>query len=220
MTTFPRSPKLLKGGIVLIDPSSGAIQRVVSLQYNPEKLSRSLQAQYVEAGGQDRSEALRFTGPPVETIKLEAIIDAADSLEKPDGNRTTVEYGIHPQLSALETMVYPHSTKLEQNNSTQNFGTLEIAPIEGPLTVFVWSRSRIAPVRITDYSVSEEFFDPELNPIRAQVSLGMRVLSVSDLGFNHRGGNLYMVYQKQKEKLAAMSAGGDFRTLGIGGLPV
>lgn len=220
MTTFPRSPKLLKGGIVLIDPSSGAIQRVVSLQYNPEKLSRSLQAQYVDAGGQDRSEALRFTGPPVETIKLEAIIDAADSLEKPDGNRTTVEYGIHPQLSALETMVYPHSTKLEQNNSTQNFGTLEIAPIEGPLTVFVWSRSRIAPVRITDYSVSEEFFDPELNPIRAQVSLGMRVLSVSDLGFNHRGGNLYMVYQKQKEKLAAMSAGGDFRTLGIGGLPV
>lgn len=220
MTTFPRSPKLLKGGIVLIDPSSGAIQRVVSLQYNPEKLSRSLQAQYVEAGGQDRSEALRFTGPPVETIKLEAIIDAADSLEKPDGNRATVEYGIHPQLSALETMVYPHSTKLEQNNSTQNFGTLEIAPIEGPLTVFVWSRSRIAPVRITDYSVSEEFFDPELNPIRAQVSLGMRVLSVSDLGFNHRGGNLYMVYQKQKEKLAAMSAGGDFRTLGIGGLPV
>ena len=30
MTGFTRSPKLLKGGIILIDPISGAVQRVIA----------------------------------------------------------------------------------------------------------------------------------------------------------------------------------------------
>ena len=220
MSAFTRSPKLIKGGIVLIDASSGKPLRVISLQYNPEKLTRSLQAQFVEAGGQNRSEALRLTGPPIETIQLEATIDATDFLEKPDQNRTATLVGIHPQLCALESMIYPHSTKLEQTQSNQSLGMLEIAPMEAPLSVFVWGKSRIAPVRLTEYRVSEEFFDTDLNPIRATVSLGMRVLSVSDLGHGHRGGSLYMAYQKSKEQLADQLTGGDFRALGIGGLPV
>lgn len=217
---FNRSPKLIKGGIVLLDAGSGKPLRVIALQYNPEKLTRSLQAQFVEAGGQNRSEALRLTGPPVETIKLEATIDATDQLEKPNDHRIATQVGIHPQLCALESMIYPHSTKLEQAQSNQGLGMLEIAPMEAPLSVFVWGKSRIAPVRLTEYSVNEEFFDAELNPIRAQVSLGMRVLSVSDLGHSHRGGSLYMAYQKSKEQLADTFAGGDIRALGIGGLPV
>lgn len=220
MSSFTRSPKLIKGGIVLLDANSGKPLRVISLQYNPEKLTRSLQAQFVEAGGQNRSEALRLTGPPVETIKLEATIDATDQLEHPEQHRTATDVGIHPQLCVLESMIYPHSTKLEQIQSNQGMGMLEIAPVEAPLTVFVWGKSRIAPVRLTEYSVNEEFFDTDLNPIRAQVSLGLRVLSVSDLGYNHRGGALYMAYQKSKEQLADQFAGGDFRALGIGGIPV
>jgi hypothetical protein len=51
------------------------------------------------------------------------------------------------------------------------------------------------------------------------VSLGMRVLSVNDMGFNHKGGSLYMIYQQQKERLAAMAASGTLNTLGIGGIP-
>ena len=92
--------------------------------------------------------------------------------------------------------------------------------MEAPLSVFVWGKSRIAPVRLTEYRVSEEFFDTDLKTIRATVSLGMRVLSVSDLGHGHRGGSLYMAYQKSKEQLADQLTGGDFRALGIGGLPV
>ena len=87
------------------------------------------------------------------------------------------------------------------------------------MTIFVWSKSRIAPVRITEFSIEEEFFDTNLNPIRAKISLGMRVLNVNDLGFNHRGGNLYMIYQQQKEKLAGKAVGGSFNTLGISGIP-
>ena len=62
------------------------------------------------------------------------------------------------------------------------------------------------PVRITDLSVTEDAFDPQLNPIRATVTLGMRVLNVNDVGFLTPAGALYMVYQLQKEGLAALSA--------------
>jgi hypothetical protein len=218
MTTFPNSPRLLKGGIVLIDPSSGTVQRIIKLQYNPDTLTRSLQVQSVEATAKDRSEALRLKGPPIETFKVDAEIDATDQLEFPDQNPAVAQFGIYPQLAALETIVYPTSQQLLNANSLAHSGTLEIAPMEGPLALFVWSKSRVVPVRITDFSVTEEAFDASLNPIRAKVSLGMRVLSVDDLGFDDKGGNLFMVYQQQKEKLAGMSPAGTFADLGIGGI--
>jgi hypothetical protein len=218
MTTFPNSPRLLKGGIVLIDPDSSAVRRIVVLQYNPDTLSRTLQPQTVKESG-DRSEAMRLTGPPVETIKLDAEIDATDQLEFPDQNGATIEFGIQPQLAALETIVYPTSSQLLSNNSMAQAGMLEILPMMSALPLFIWSKSRIVPVRITDFSVTEEAFDPALNPIRAKVSLGMRVLSVSDLGFDNKGGSLFMAYQQQKEQLAGRSLGGALSLLGIRSIP-
>lgn len=220
MTTFPRSPRILKGGLVLIDPVSAAVQRILVLQYNPDSLSRTLQVQAVGEGA-DRSQALRLKGPPVETLKLDAEIDATDQLELPDQgqNKVAVELGLHPQLAALETLVYPSSAQVLDNNRLAQSGTLEIAPMEAPLTIFVWSKSRILPVRVTELSITEEAFDPNLNPIRAKVSLGMRVLNVNDLGFSHKGGNLFMAYFQQKEQLAAKIASGGFGALGIGGIP-
>jgi hypothetical protein len=220
MSSFPNSPRLLKGGIVLLDPLSGAVQGIITLQYNPDTLTRSLQVQSVDpAGGKNRSEALRLKGPPVETFKLDAEIDATDLLEQPDQNSATVQAGIYPQLAALETIIYPTSGQLLNNNTLARSGTLEIAPMEAPLTLFVWSKNRVVPVRITDFSVTEEAFDVNLNPIRAKVSLGMRVLSVDDLGFEEKGGNLFMVYQQQKERLSGLSRGGTLNDLGIGGIP-
>lgn len=218
MTTFPNSPKLLKGGIVLIDAESGQVLRVVSLQYNPDSLTRTLQPRGPGEGA-EQGEALRLKGPAVETFKLDAEIDAADQLEFPDQNRTVVEFGIQPQLAALESLVQPPSSRLIANNALASAGTLEIVPMESPLAVFVWSKSRIVPVRVTDFSITEEAFDPSLNPIRAKVSLGLRVLSVDDLGFSHKGGTLFMNYLQAKERLAAKAAAGTFDALGIGGIP-
>ena len=215
MTTFPNSPRLLKGGIVLLDPRTERVQQVITLQYNPDSLSRTLQVQTVESSGGDRSQALRLTGPPVETIKLEAEIDAADQLEFPDQNRDTVQFGIYPHLAALEALVYPTNAQLLNQKALAESGQLEIAPIETPLAVFVWSKSRVLPVRITEFSVTEEAFNPDLNPLRAKVSLGMRVLNVNDLGFNHKGGNLFMIYHQQLESLAKRYKGGMLSTLGI-----
>lgn len=219
MTTFPGSPKLIKGGIVLLNQSTSAVQRIIALQYNSDTLSRSFQIQGVGAGSGDRSEALRLKGPPVETIKLDAEIDAVDQLEFPDQHANIVQSGLHSQLAALETMIYPSSSQLQANNSLANSGTLEIVPMETPLMLFIWSKNRIVPVRLTEFSITEEAFDPSLNPIRAKVSLGMRVLSIDDLGFSHKGGNLFMSFLQNKEQLSAKYQGGALGSLGINGIP-
>jgi hypothetical protein len=218
MTTFPGSPRLIKGGIVLLDLQANSVKTMIALQYNPDTLTRSLQPQAVGSeGSADRSQILRLKGPPVETIKLEAEIDAADQMEQ--GNTTVGKYGILPLLTALELIVYPSSSQLESNHSLSQQGRLEIAPMLAPLTLFIWSQTRIVPVKLTDFSVTEEAFDPNLNPLRAKVSLGLRTLSVSDLGFDNRGGDLYLRYQKEKERLASLNPGASFSTLGIKGIP-
>jgi hypothetical protein len=218
MTTFPGSPKLIKGGIVLLNPDTSAVQRIIALQYNSDTLSRSFQIQGVGANG-DRSEAFRLKGPPVETIKLEAEIDAADQLEFPDQHANSVQFGLHPQLAALETLIYPSSRQLQANDILANAGNLEIIPMETPLMLFIWSKNRILPVRLTEFSITEEAFDPSLNPIRAKVSLGMRVLSIDDLGFSHKGGSLFMSFLQNKERLSAKHQGGALASLGVNGIP-
>jgi hypothetical protein len=210
------SPRILKGGLVLIDPETSAVQRVIALQYNPDSLSRSLRIQG-SGEGSDRSDALRLTGPPIETIKVDAEIDATDQLD--GGDDTAIEVGIHPQLAALETMVYPASGQLQHNDDLARIGTLEIVPMETPLVLFVFGRNRVVPVRLTDFSITEEAFDPALNPLRARASLEMRVLSVNDVSFAHRAGGLFMAYLQQKEGLAARHRSETIGTLGLTIIP-
>lgn len=218
MTGFSRSPRLVKAGLVLIDPDSGAIDRIVSLQYNAETLSRSLSVQAVGEEG-ERSQALRIKGPAVETFSLEAILDATDQLEFPDRNEAATQAGVFPQIAAMESLIYPTSAQLRSQDQLASAGTLEIAPMETPLALFIWSRHRIVPVRVTELSVTEEAFDPNLNPIRAKVSLSLRALSVDDLGFKHRGGGLFMSYLAAKEQLARRAPAATLATFGLEKLP-
>ncbi|MEE9423403.1 MAG: hypothetical protein V3V18_00310 [Methylococcales bacterium] len=218
MTTFPGSPKLIKGGIVQYDVDSSQVKRVISLQINPETLNRSFQIQGVEGGdGGDRSQALRLKGPPVESFSLEATIDATDLLEK--GDAIAAEFGIQRELNALEAIVYPTSTELRENNQLAQSGTLEIIPMEEPLTLFIWSKVRVLPVLFTELSITEKAFLPNLMPILATVSLGMRVLSIDDLGFEHKGGSLFMNYLQNKESLRDRYTQVGLNSLGIGEIP-
>lgn len=219
MSAFPGSPRILKGGLVLIDPDSSALLRVITLQYNPDSITRSMQVQAISADGHDRSEVLRLKGPPVETIKLEAEIDATDQLEFPEQNRSTTQTGVFAQLAALETMIYPTSGQLSTNDMLSQVGTLEIIPMETPLALFVWSQTRILPVRVTELSITEEAFDTALNPIRAKVSLGLRVLSVDDVPSGHKAASLFMSYLRNKERLAGAAPAMPLSALGITGVP-
>jgi hypothetical protein len=219
--TFPLAPQLARGGIVLMDPGTSRVLRVIAMQYNPDTLTRTIQPQGVGAEGGDRLEALRLKGPPNETLKVEVEIDATDQLEQPAtpaGDQAT-KLGIAPQLAALETLVYPASSAVASAESEAASGTLEVAPLTMPLTLFVWSRQRIVPVRMTEFSVTEEAFDSVLNPTRAKVSLGMRVLTTTDLGLAQKGGAIYFAHHQLKERLAAMAAAGQLSNLGVQALP-
>lgn len=220
MSTFPNSPKLLKGGLVVLAPGGSTPRRVISLQYNPDSLTRSYQVQGIGGeGGGDRAQPFRLKGAAIESIKLDAEIDATDQLEFPDRNPVATEVGVGPQLAALEALVNPTAAELLSIDADARGGTLEILAPEAPLVVFVWSRNRIAPVRVTDFSVTEEAFDPSLNPLRAKVSLGLRVLNVDDLGYSHRGGALFLSYLRTREALAARAPGAALSSLGVSNIP-
>lgn len=203
MTTFPRAPRLLKGAIVGVDPLN-PLASVILFQYNPDTMTRTLQAQTPRNEGGDRSEALRLKGAPVETIRLDVAIDATDQLEKGDGLATSV--GIYPQLSALEMLLYPKSALVIANTVLAALGTVELIAPEAPLTLLIWGAKRVLPVRLTTFSITEEAYDVALNPIRAKVSLGLRVLSYSDLPLTNPGYALFLAHQVVKETMATIGS--------------
>jgi hypothetical protein len=151
MPGSPISPRLLKGALVAVDPLN-PVPNAVAFQYNPDTLTRRLEARAVSQEG-DRGEALRLTGAPKETITLTIEIDAADQLEQ--GDPVTVSNGLHPTLAALETMLYPTSASVIINDVLSLVGTIEVIPLDGPMTLFVWGPTRVLPVRLTSFSITE-----------------------------------------------------------------
>jgi len=208
MTTFPGSPRLLKGAIVGIDLFN-PLASVILFQYNPDRLTRSVGTQQAAptpaaaaAAAPNRTEVLRLKGPPKETISLEIEVDAADQLEKSDPIATTL--GVHPTLASLEMLLYPKAALMIANEILAEFGVIEVIAPEAPLTLFVWGIKRVLPVRITGFTINELFFDTDLNPIRASVSLSMQVLTYQDLGLASVGGALFMAHQVTKEVMATI----------------
>lgn len=220
MTRYADIPKPIRSGIVVVNPDTGTPQRIIVLQFNPDTLERSVAPQSAGDSGDsgsggtgsgDRNEALRLKGPAQETWKFTAEIDATDQFEvaAPDG--------IHPQLATLEMLVQPTVAQLRAASRLSQKGAIEISPIEMPLTLFTWGSKRVMPVRLTELSVNESAFDVHLNPIRASLSIGMKILTVSDLPAGHRGADLYMAHLAQKERLAAAARGGSLGSLGLSG---
>lgn len=203
MTSFPRSPKTLKGGFIRMDAEGRQVLATITFQYNPDSLSRTLAPRAAKTDGGDRLEALRLTGPPVETMKLDIEIDATDLLEHPGDNPETIASGITQQLAELEMMIIPASADLEAASRLALTGTIEVLPMPSPMLLLVLGANRTLPVRVSDFSIVEEAFDVNLNPIRARVSLGLRILSSDDLAHGSKGAELFMVALKRREKLAA-----------------
>ena len=208
MTSFPLAPKLVSGGLVLIDPDTAAVLRVIALQYNPDTLTRTLQMQALARDGRPvarrcgsrgrrsrRSSSRRRSTPPTSW--------SFPSRTATPSSRASSRSSRRWRRSSIRPAAQLQREQLRWRSS----GTLEIVPMEAPLTLFVWSTHRIVPVRITEFSITEEAFDSALNPIRAKVSLGLRVLTVNDLGFEHKGGSLFMRYQRRRRRSPPPRAG-------------
>lgn len=194
------APVVLPGAIVELDPVTGRRGRAVTFQYNPDSITRTLA---VQSAGDDPGQPLRLKGVAVETLRIEVDLDATDALGTDPPDATTVEVGIQPDLAALEMLVQPPADRLRQNRSLADAGLLDVLPLSAPLALFVWSRHRVVPVRVTELSIVEQAFDPRLNPIRAKVTLGLRVLNVDDLGLDSVGGTVAFGHHQDTEKLAA-----------------
>jgi hypothetical protein len=195
----------MKGAIIGLDPSN-PLASVIIFQYNPEALTRTLTAQTTGSDNAAKKEVLRLTGPPKEDIKLDVEIDATDQLEQAKAPATTM--GLYPTLASLEMLLYPKSRVTIANEVLVPLGMIEIIPAEAPLTLFVWGPKRTLAVRITGLTITEEAFDPNLNPIRAKVGLSLHVLNYDDLGLLSVGGALFMAHQIEKEVMATLGGVG------------
>lgn len=179
-SAFPGTPRLLKGALVVFDAKVPVPTNIIAFQYNPETLTRTFDQ---EAPDEDPRRGAGNTdqviGPPLESFGLSVELDAADQLEVSEP--LTVELGLHPALAALELLLYPGSGIQLLNRAMAKLGRPDITPAALPFVLLVWGRARVVPVRVTSVSITEQAFDQHLNPILAQVELGLRALSDTEL---------------------------------------
>jgi hypothetical protein len=209
MSDNPTAPRMLRGAIIGLDPMN-PLASIVMFQYNPDTMTRRVDARTGGGGDEaDRTEALRLSGPPKETITIAVEVDSAD---QPGIERPLV--GVHPPLAALEMLLYPKSVLVIANTVLAALGNIEIVPPEAPMTLFVWGPARVLPVRITSLNITEEQFDTALNPTRAKVDITMGVLSYYDLKLTNPGYALFVAHQIAKEVMATSNVIGSVATLG------
>ena len=202
MSAFPGSPKLLKGALIGFDLFN-PLASVVVFQYNPQTLRREVEARMSDTEG-DPGEVARLEGAPKETISLAVEFDATDGLESGAGTATSM--GVYPQLSALEMLVYPKTAYIVAQTVLAALGTLEIAAPQAPLTLFVWGIKRVVPVQLSGFTIEEEAYDVNLNPIRASATLNLRVLSYSDLRMTNPAYYLFLAHQVVQETMATFGS--------------
>ncbi|MGH7391910.1 MAG: hypothetical protein ACREM3_21000 [Candidatus Rokuibacteriota bacterium] len=195
MGEFDLRPKLLRGAFIEYGLSLPPL--VFAFQFNPETLGRGRTAAYTPpgAGGsprggggcRERSEKQERSGlaqmeVSSESIDLTLQLDATDKLD--EGHGLTQQFGIGPQLSVLELMIYPKTDQLfgfpigNLLGGKDQFGAVQAKSI--PILLFVWGRKRVLPVVMTSMQITEQAFFPDLNPRRAQVVVKLQVLE----GFN------------------------------------
>jgi hypothetical protein len=193
---------LIRGALVEYGSNFlGPLPNIVVFQFNPEQLSRTVAippppTRETEDNSRRRTEINRTSGPPTETINLTAHFSAADDLGE-GGAVSAIPrvFGIGPQLAAIEKMVYPNAGFIsgaigaaidaigDAFGSTGNQGAgRPIPPEENPKILFIWGPTRVLPVKIKSLAITEQKFDYLLNPVQAQVQLGLDILSAPLVG--------------------------------------
>jgi hypothetical protein len=191
---YTRSPKLLKGALVeFSERFIGPVPNIIIFQYNPETLTRTLSV-WTPPDLQDGSNpatpptasATAQPSDPLESFSVTLELDATDALEEPESHPVAVISGVADRIAALEMLLYPQ----EKSLLGDLLGSLGIGggkdPLQTlprgtvPVVLFVWGTGRIAPVRLTSFSVEEQAFSPTLYPIRAKVTVGLTILTPKD----------------------------------------
>ena len=218
-STSPLRPNLQKGALAVYPTHTPGSQptSMIIFQFNPESMRRSLAHRAPPAPssgntGAAKEDVLRVAGPPVETITLSVDLHAADQLAEPDENAAVAEHGLHPALATLELLMYPPTLTATSIEEQAEAGQVQINPADLPLVLLIWGKSRVVPVKLTSFAISEDAFDTRLNPISAKVELGMQVLSYMEFTDSSIGRDAFLAYQKAKEDLARQNQPGSMLT--------
>jgi hypothetical protein len=212
---FPLRPNLQKGALAVYPTHTPGSQpsKVIIFQFNPDTMKRTLAHRAPTAPNQGntgaaKEDVLRVAGPPLETINLSVDLHASDQLAEPDLNGAVAEHGLHPALATLELLMYPPTLNARKIEEQAARGQVQVSPADLPLVLLIWGQSRVVPVKLTSFGVSEEAFDTRLNPIAAKVDLAMQVLTYMEFTQSSIGRDAFIAYQQAKESLATLDRPG------------
>ena len=198
---------------MVLDPVTGAVLRIINLQYNPDTLTRTLQIKGVGQETGDRTEAAGLKGPLPRRSRWKS-----RSMPPTPWRPAAVPRAFTRFWRRSRCWCTHRATCCGRTTTRPAGADIEIIAVEASLTVFVFGpKAHRLPVRFTEFSIPEDAFDALLNPIRAKVSLGMRVLSIDDVNFDEKSGSVFMTYLRAKEQLASQSTPGTLGALGITG---
>jgi hypothetical protein len=180
----------LRGAFIAYDPGdykqSSTKKRVIPFRFNPEGLSRSISieaapgSEGVEGGAKPTSSTTEqaadaTSGTLKETFSVAIRLDLVDRLESAVG--LDRDLGILPEIAALEDLLYP----AESSSAPSSDGQEPVQPrAPRPTVLFIWGDNRVYPVRITQMTVNETMHNNMLNPIRAEIEVGLEVLREGD----------------------------------------
>jgi hypothetical protein len=189
---------VLKGALVEFMPTflPVPVPNVIIFQYNPETMTHNWsQPPPASAAGSEGSNPLAVRGTPGEEFSFTIAMDARDEIA--DGSAPAAALaaasGIYSRLAALEMLLYPTSptrsglTGAVSAAVSSALSGARIGPVRTipqsvlPVTLFIWGAGRIVPVRVTGLSVTEQLYDPALNPVHAEAQLTLRVLTPAEL---------------------------------------
>jgi hypothetical protein len=186
--------KFIKGALVEFMPTFLIpLPNVIIFQFNPETLEHNWTPP-PPAGG---SNPLAVKGVPGETFSFSIAMDAQDMIADGSAVAKTIASasGIYSRLAALEMLLYPTGAfgggLLASVSVSIGAGSLSVSASAGvkrtipqsqvPVVLFVWGPGRIVPVRVTSLNITEKQYDPFLNPIYAEATLGLTVLTPPEL---------------------------------------
>ena len=159
------SSKLTKAAFVL----PGEEPQMIEFHLNPESLKRDIELSESSGGGNKTGQEKAGMGSDLRTdqrlgqkLSIEFMLDAK---EYPD------KKGILPILSAIEGLMEP-----EQLTSSETSAEHKNPPFTLRQVMFRWGTSYLLPVKIESLSVEESEFYRDLTPIRAKVSIEMKML--------------------------------------------
>jgi hypothetical protein len=215
----PANSSLIKGALIAYDsPVIGAVPNLIAFQFNPDELSRTLEQRGFQGNQQTGSRTVearrRVKGPPSESIDLTLRLDAS-SLDRSLLNVDAVAAGVQPAISALEMLLYPkEGIESSVGKQIPSPGKVQIsyAEKEVPLLLFVWG-TRVLPVQLTSFSVTEQAFDRRLNPVRAEVSVTLQVLTPDQLS-DGIGKDAYRATHAQRQRWTQLNLLGSARNIG------